>query len=86
MVPFMSMVDTFRFRYFAPLDPWTDAEELDRLHRVCLQVQRAAWRLPPGHPSPPLSFPSAQGGCPEVHLVVPLIQALGKKAADSAAR
>jgi hypothetical protein len=79
MVPAMSMVDTFRFRYFAPLVPWIDAE-LDRLHRVWLQVQRAVWRLPLGNPSAPLSFPSAQGGCPEVHwhLVVLMIQALVK--------
>ena len=59
MVPAMSMVATSRFRYSAPLVPWTDAE-LDRLHRVWLQVQRAAWRLPPGHPSAPLLFPSAR--------------------------
>ena len=77
MVPAMRMVATSRFRYSAPLVPWTDAE-LDRLHRVWLQVQRAAWRLPPGYPSAPLLFPSARGGCPEAHPVVPMVQALAK--------
>jgi hypothetical protein len=77
MVPAMRMVADSRFRYSAPLVPWTDAE-LDRLHRVWLQVQRAAWWLPPGYPSAPLSFPSARGGCPEAHPVVPMVQALAK--------
>ena len=77
MVPAMRMVATSRFRYSAPLVPWTDAE-LDRLHRVWLQVQRAAWRLPPGYPSAPFLFPSARGGCPEAHPVVPMVQALAK--------
>ena len=73
----MRMVAASRFRYSAPLVPWTDAE-LDGLHRVWLQVQRAAWRLPPGYPSAPLSFPSARGGCPEAHPVVTMVQALAK--------
>ena len=77
MVPAMRMVATARFRYSAPLVPWTDAE-LDKLHAVWLQIQRAAWRLPPGYPSAPLVFPSARGGCPEAHPVVPMIQALAK--------
>ena len=77
MVPAMRMVATARFRYSAPLVPWTDAE-LDKLHAVWLQIQRAAWRLPPGYPSAPLIFPSARGGCPEAHPVVPMIQALAK--------
>jgi ribonuclease HI len=77
MVPAMRMVATSRFRYSAPLVPWTDAE-LDRLHRVWLQVHRAAWRLPPGYPSAPFVFPSARGGCPEAHPVVPMVQALAK--------
>jgi ribonuclease HI len=77
MVPAMRMVATSRFRYSAPLVPWTDAE-LDRLHRVWLQVHRAAWRLPPGYPSAPFVFPSALGGCPEAHPVVPMVQALAK--------
>jgi hypothetical protein len=66
MVPAMRMVAPFRFKYTARSVPWTDAE-LDRLHRVWLQVQRAAWRLPPGYPSAPFVFPSARGGarwCP----------------------
>ena len=58
--------------------PWTDAE-LYRLDRVWLQLQRAAWwRLPPGYPSAPLTFPSACGGCREAHLVVPMVKALAK--------
>jgi hypothetical protein len=77
MVPAMRMVATSRFRYSAPLVPWTDAE-LDQLHRVWLQVHRAAWRLPPGYPSAPFVFPSALGGCPEAHPVVPMVQALAK--------
>ena len=77
MVPAMRMMTTARFRYSAPLVPWTDAE-LDKLHAVWLQVQRAAWRLPPGYPSAPFLLPSARGGCPEVHPVVPMVQALAK--------
>jgi hypothetical protein len=77
MVPAMSMVATSCFRYSAPLVPWTD-EELDRLHRVWLQVHRAAWRLPPGYPSATLSFFSARGGCPETHPVEPMIPTLAK--------
>ena len=37
MVPAMHLVATSRFRYSAPLVPWTDAE-LNDLHRVWLQV------------------------------------------------
>jgi len=77
MVPAVRMVASARFRYSAPLVPWTDAE-LDKLHAVWLQIQRAAWRLPPGYPSAPLAFPSARGGCPEAHPVVPMVQALAK--------
>ncbi len=73
MVPAMRMVAGSRFRYSAPLVPWTDG-----LHRVWLQDQRAAWRLPPGYPSAPLSIPSARGGCPDAHPVVPMVQALAK--------
>jgi hypothetical protein len=78
----MRIVAVFRFRYSAPLVPWTNAK-LDRLHKVWLQVQRAAWRLnigtlywaawrmPPGYPSAPLLFPSGRGGCqyPEALMV-----------------
>ena len=77
MVPAMHMVATSRFRYSAPLVPWTDAE-LDKLHAKWLQVHRAAWRLPPGFPSAPLMFPSADGGCPVAHPLVPMVQALAK--------
>ncbi len=77
MVPAMRMLATSRFRYSAPLVPWTDTK-LDRLHRDWLQVQRAAWMLPPGYPSAPFVFPSARGGCPEAHPVVPMVQALAK--------
>jgi hypothetical protein len=77
MVPAMRMVATLRFRQSAPLVPWTEAE-LDKLHIKWLQIQRAAWKLPPGYPSAPLAFPSACGGCAEMHPLVPMIQALAK--------
>ena len=77
MVPAMRMVAASRFRYSAPLVPWTDAE-LDVLHSKWLQVQRAAWRLPPGYPSAPLVLPAKHGGCAEMHPVVLLVQALAK--------
>ena len=77
MVPAMHIVATSRFRYSAPLIPWTDAE-LNNLHRVWLQVHRAAWRLPPGFPSAPLTLPSEHGGSPVTHPRVMLVQALAK--------
>ena len=73
----MRMVATSRFRYSAPLVPWTEAE-LDKLDTKWLQIQRKAWKLPPGYPSAPLAFPSACGGCAEMHPLVPMIQALAK--------
>jgi len=77
MVPAMHMVATSRFRYSAPLVPWRDAE-LDKLHAVWLQVERAAWRLPPGYASAPLLLPSRCGGCPVAHPKVIMVQALAK--------
>ena len=77
MVPAMHMVAASRFRYSAPLVPWTDAE-LNRLYRVWLQVHRAAWRLTPGFPSGQLTLPSERGGCPLEHPIVSMIQALSK--------
>ena len=77
MVPTMHMVATSRFRYSAPLVPWTDAQ-LNELHRVWLQVHRTAWRLPTGYPSAPLMLPSEHGGCPVAHPRVLLVQALAK--------
>ena len=77
MVPAMEMVTSARFRYGAPLVPWTDAE-LNRLHKTWLQVNRAAWRLPPGYPSAPLVFPGEHGGCPVAHPIVSMVQALAK--------
>ena len=77
MVPAMHMVATSRFRYSAPLVPWTDAE-LDKLHAKWMQVHRAAWRLTPGFASAPLVFPSDVGGCPVAHPVGPMVQALAK--------
>jgi hypothetical protein len=47
MVPAMQMVALARFRYSAALVPWTDAE-LNRVHKVWLQVYRSVWRLTPG--------------------------------------
>ena len=77
IVPAMHAVATARFRYCAPLIPWTDAE-LDQVHRCWLQVHRASWRLPPGYPSSPLQLPSDHGGTPVAHPRVILIQALAK--------
>ena len=71
----MHSVATARFRYCAPLVPWTDAE-LDQVHQCWLQVHRASWRLPPGFPSSPLQLPSDHGGNPVAHPRVILIQAL----------
>ena len=75
MVPAMQMVASARFRYSAALVPWTDAE-LDCVHKVWLQVHRAAWRLPPGYASAPFVLPEDKGGCPVAHPRVLMIQAL----------
>ena len=77
MVPAMHMVATSRFRYSAPLVAWTDAE-MDELYTIWLQVNKASWRLPPGFPSAPFTFPADQGGCPVAHPLVHLVQALAK--------
>ena len=77
MVPAMHMVATARFRYSAPLVPWTDAE-LQEVHRTWLQVDRASWRLPSGYPSAPLVFPTENGGGAVPHPRVLLVQALAK--------
>ena len=77
MVPTMHMVASSRFRYAAPLVPWTDSE-LDKLHKMWLQVHKASWHLTPGYPAGPLSLPSERGGCPVAHPVVAMIQALSK--------
>jgi hypothetical protein len=71
------LIATCRFRFSAPLVPWTDAE-LDKLHAKWLQVHCSAWRLPSGFPSAPLMFPSADGGCPVAPPVVLMMQALAK--------
>ena len=71
----MHMFATARFRYSAPLVPWTDAE-LDAVQRVWLQVDRASWRLAPGYPSAPLLLPVENGGSATPHPRVLLIQAL----------
>ena len=75
MVEAMQMVASSRFRYSAPLVPWTDAQ-LDRLHSEWIGLAKAAWRLPPSFPSAPLTFPSSQGGSPVPHPRVYLVQAL----------
>ncbi len=77
MVPAMHMVATSLFRYSAPRVPWRDAE-LDKLHAVWLQVERAAWWLPPGNASAPLLLPSRCGGCQVAHPKVIMMQALAK--------
>lgn len=71
----MQMVAVARFRYSAPLVPWTDAE-LDRLHTLWLRVHKAAWTLPKSFPASPFSLPQASGGCPLTHPKVFMIQAL----------
>jgi hypothetical protein len=77
MVPAMQMVCSSRFRYSAPLVPWTDAE-LEDMQRVWLRVHKAAWLLPPGYPGAPFLLPSGQGGEPIGHPRVVLTQALAK--------
>ena len=67
MVPAMQTVRAGRFRYSAPLVPWTDAE-MEDLHSVWLRVHKAAWWLTPGNAAAPFRLPSENGGCPEVAL------------------
>ena len=55
MIPTMLAVAASCFRNSAPLVPWTDAE-LQQLYCIWLQVERAAWRLPSGFPSVPLTL------------------------------
>lgn len=64
-----------RFRYSAPLVPWSDAQ-LDLLHRKWVGLSKAAWRLPRSFPAAPLTFPSSHGGTPVPHPRVYLVQAL----------
>ena len=75
MVDAMHMVASSRFRYSAPLVPWTDAQ-LDRLHVLWIGLAKAAWRLPPSFPAAPLKLPLSQGGSPVPHPRVYLVQAL----------
>ena len=77
MVPTMHMVCSSRFRYSAPLVPWTGAE-LEDMQRLWLRVHRAAWHLPPGYPGAPFLLPGDQGGEPIGHPRVVLLQALAK--------
>ena len=77
MVPAMQMVRASRFRYSAPLVPWTDAE-MEDLHSVWLRVHKAAWWLTPSYAAAPFRLPSENGGCPEVQPRVILVQALAK--------
>ncbi len=75
MVDAMHMVASSRFRYSAPLVPWTDAQ-LDKLHTWWIALAKAAWRLPPSFPAAPLKLPPSQGGSPVPHPRVYLVQAL----------
>ena len=75
MVGAMQSVASSRFRYSAPLVPWSDAQ-LDKLHASWIGLAKTAWRLPPGFPAAPLSFPASQGGIPVPHPKVYLVQAL----------
>jgi len=75
MVPSMRMVAAARFRYSAALVPWTDAD-LDRLFKVWMQVERAAWKLQCSFPSAQFRLPPEAGGMQLEHPKVVLIQAL----------
>ena len=77
MVPAMHMVCTSRFRYSAPLVPWTDAE-LEDMQLLWLRVQKAAWHLPPGYSGAPFLMPVEHGGEALEHPKVVLMQALAK--------
>jgi hypothetical protein len=69
------MVASSRFRYSAPLVPWSDVQ-LDRLHMRWISLAKAAWKVPPGFPAAPLKFPTSQAGSPVPHPRVYLVQAL----------
>ncbi len=71
----IQLVASSRFRYSAPLVPWSDAQ-LDLLHRKWVGLSKAAWRLPRSFPAAPLTFPSSHGGTPVPHPRVYLVQAL----------
>jgi ribonuclease HI len=75
IVPAMRMVSASRFRYSAPLVAWSDAA-LDRLHKLWIALEKAAWRLPKGFPAAPFLYPRSQGGCPVPHPRVHLVHAL----------
>lgn len=75
MVEAMQMVASSRFRYSAPLVPWSDAQ-LDELYVHWIGLSKSAWRLPKSFPAAPLMFPPSQGGCPVPHPRVYLVQAL----------
>ena len=62
MVPAMQMVRASRFRYSAPLVPWTDAE-MEDLHSVWLRVHKAAWWLTPSYAAAPFRLPSGAQSC-----------------------
>ena len=73
LVPAMRMIAVGKFAYSAGLVPWSDSE-LDDLHKCWLQVERAAWTLPRGYPSAPLTLP--EGAVCVPHPRIAYIQAL----------
>jgi len=75
MVQPIQSVASSRFRYSAPLVPWSDAQ-LDHLHAKWAGLSKASWKLPPSFPSAPLTFPPSHGGLPIPHPRVYLVQAL----------
>ena len=75
IVPAMRMVAASRFRYSAALVPWSDAA-LEKLFKVWMQVERAAWKLQRSFPSAQFRLPSEMGGMPLEDPRVVLIQAL----------
>lgn len=68
-------VATARFRFSAPLVPWTDAQ-LDKLHKLWIRIEKAAWLLPPSCPNVLFWLPQSQAGVTVQHPKVMYIQAL----------
>jgi hypothetical protein len=56
LVPATRMMAGGKLAYSAGLVPWSDSE-LDDLHKVWLQVERAAWKWHMLYPSAPLTLP-----------------------------
>ena len=68
-------VATARFRFSASLVPWTDSQ-LNKLHKLWIRIQKAAWLLPPSCPNIFFWLPQSQAGIPVQHPKVLYLQAL----------